>query len=221
MNDLAQVFTGLVRHHVVTQGNQTHQCARPGIDWLYAANGLFKRGSSPAIEIQARICAIAADVPGLCSLIPYIRWSDWPARLPGQLLSPLLADAQRASTSGTIAQPIEKQYFFVWRDGVRVVAPQNQEASAARVRYAMPQSGTVLLDLHSHHRMPAFFSSTDDHDDSGLSVSAVIGQIYTRPEIAVRLNIYGHHCPVPALMVFDSLGPFTDRFGERHADLTD
>lgn len=221
MIDLAHLFTGLVRHQIVTNGDHARCATRPGIDWLYAANGLFKRGNSPTIEIQARICPIAAEVPGLCSLMPYVRWRDWSQRLPGQLLAPLLADAQRASSSGVIARPIEKQYFFVWRNGVRLVAPHGQDASAARVRYAMPQSGPVLLDLHSHHSMRAYFSATDDHDDAGLSVSAVIGQIFTRPEITVRLNIYGHHCLIPALVVFDSLGPFTDCFGGNNADVTD
>ena len=222
MSDLSTVFGGLVRHQVARADSQEWWHLRPGIDWLYAANGIFKRASNGIVEAQGRACALDYAVPGLLDLLPYVRWPAWPRRLPGALLAPLLADAQRAASDEPIARPIEKQYFFVWRDDVRVVAPRGQEASAVRVRYPMPASGTVLLDLHSHHRMRAYFSATDDADDQGLSVSAVIGNIFQRPAIVVRLNIYGLHCPVPAGMVFDTLGPFVDRYaGGSRADLDD
>ncbi|HNP71819.1 MAG TPA: Mov34/MPN/PAD-1 family protein [Kouleothrix sp.] len=215
--DLSTVFGGLVRHQVARTDTRDWQERRPGIAWLYAANGVFKRASNGMVEAQGRACHIDYDVPGLAALMEYVAWSCWHGRLPGALLAPLLRDAQvagRDAGSGVL-RPIEKQYFFVERaGGIYVVAPRAQQGSAGSVRYAMPApaSGTPLLDLHSHHSMRAFFSATDDRDDSGLSVSAVIGQIFTRPEIVVRLNIYGLHCPIPAALVFDSLGPFVDRY---------
>lgn len=219
MTDLHMTFAGLVRHSIATAAAPEPDAA-PGIEWRIATNGVFKRGRSASVELQGRVCPIDTTIPGLRSLLPYVRWPTWPSRLPGALLGPLLEDARRAAMGDTILRPIEKQYFFVERDGVRVVAPRGQDASAVRVRYPMPASGTVLLDLHSHHGMRAYFSTTDDADDTGLSVSAVIGRIFDRPEIVVRLNIYGHHCPIPAGMVFDSLGPFVDRYagGSRDAD---
>lgn len=222
MSDLASIFGALVRHHVARADAPLPE-ARPGIDWIYAANGLFKRGTGPDISLQARICPIDAAVPGLAQLLPYtVRWSSWPWRVPGELLPALLKDAQRAGSDGPISRPIEKQYFFVERDGPRLVAPRGQVGTAGSLRYTMPASGALLIDVHSHHAMRAYFSATDDRDDQGLSVSAVIGTIYTRPEIVVRLNIHGHHCPVPATVVFDSLGPFVDRYaGGSRADADD
>lgn len=221
--DLRTTFASLVRHQVARVDTRDWMDVRPGIDWLYAANGVFKRGVSDTIAIQARASALDCVVPGLHRLMAYVSWPCWPRRLPGALLAPVLADAQRAASDGPIARPIEKQYFIVERAGVRVVAPRGQDASATRVRYPMPTSGTVLLDLHSHHAMRAYFSSTDDADDQGLSVSAVIGNLFRQPEIVVRLNVYGLHCPVPAGIVFDGLGPFVDRYagGSRDADADD
>jgi PRTRC genetic system protein A len=86
-----------------------------------------------------------------------------------------------------------------------------QKASAARVRYEMPE-GIVLADIHSHHQMPPFFSNTDDRDDTGLSVSCVIGHIYDAPQILCRVNVWGHRQVVPALTIFDDLGPFCDAY---------
>jgi hypothetical protein len=216
--DLSRIFGGLVRHRVARLDTRDWLEHRPGIDWLYAANGIWKRGIAPNIHLQGRACAIDYAVPGLQHLMPYVCWPSWRGRLPGALLAPLLRDAQQAGTDAPISRPIEKQYFFVERDGVRVVAPHGQDGSPGRVRYPMPASGTILLDLHSHHSMPAYFSATDDADDQGLSVSAVIGRIFERPEITVRMNIYGLHVPISAAMVFDSLGPFRDRYEVRNAD---
>ena len=223
MIDLSTIFGTLIRHQVARADSQAYLAAQPGIDWLYAANGIFKRGRSDTIELQGLASPVHYAVPGLVNLVEYVHFFAWPRRLPGELLAPLLADAQRAGSAGAIAHPIEKQYFFVEREGVRVVAPRGQEATATSLRYVMPHSGTPLLDLHSHHSMRAYFSHTDDRDDQGLSVSAVIGNIFIRPELVVRLNIYGLHCPVPATMVFDRLGPFIDRYagGSRDADLDD
>ena len=43
---------------------------------------------------------------------------------------------------------------------------------------------------------------------TGLSVSGVVGRIFEDPELLVRINVYGHRQQVPALSIFDSLGPF-------------
>lgn len=206
-------LSALVRYHVATQACPLPP-AQPGITWIVAANGTFKRGVDQDRDILIQTSAVVPKIPGLAALMPYVRFAAWPRRLPAQLLYPLLADARRAVAPGTsgLVQPIERQYFLVWRDGMaRLVAPHNQQGTPGRVQYQMPR-GTVLCDLHSHHQMGAFFSGTDDRDDTGLSVSAVIGLIFSRPQIGVRLNVYGDRQTVSSLLVFDGLGPFEDRY---------
>lgn len=216
MSDLAALFAGLVRHHVATPACPLPDPC-PGITWIWAANGVYKRGVSNDLDLMIPV-GISWPAPGLAKLLPHVRYKQWPQRLPGALLRPLLEDAKQAAAGGTVLRPLEKQYFFIWRDGVRVVAPKGQDASAVHLRYAMPTGGPVLLDLHSHHGMDAYFSATDDRDDAGLSVSAVIGKIYTRPTIVVRINVFGQRWDVPALCVFDELGPFADGYsGGQHA----
>lgn len=219
---LESVFSGLVRHHVATCGEPLPP-ARPGITWVWAQNGIYKRGSSGAMDALVPVVPTPAATPGLAALASYVTWRAWPRRLPGDaLLTPLLHNARQAFAGEQLLRPIEKQYFVVHRDDkVRLVAPRGQNASGARVSYQMP-AGEILVDIHSHHAMRAFFSGTDDADDTGLSVSAVVGSIFSRPEILVRINVYGQHWPVSALTVFDSLGPFRDRWGEGiYADADD
>jgi PRTRC genetic system protein A len=214
-------LAGLLSYHVATP-----TAPRPtgsGVAWLWAQNGVFKRGANQVLELVVQVGTSDCAVPGLASLLPSIRWFAWPQRIPGVWLTPLLQDAQQAAhTIGGIARPIEKQYFVLFNpaDQRLVLRPAGRQlATAARVHYEVPVGVDVLVDIHSHHGMPAFFSSTDDADDTGLSVSVVIGRIHSaRPEIMCRLNVYGHHQVIPALMIFDSLGPFQDVAGVQYAD---
>lgn len=219
MTDLP-ALSSLVRHAVATDAPTP---GLAGITWLWAANGIFKRGVDSALDLTVRVGDVA-ETPGLAGLLPHARFRPWPHRLPGSFLGVLLTDARRAcqrheSGNGSAIVPAEKYYAIVWRDGLRLVAPK-QDASAAHIRYQMP-SGAILCDIHSHHGMGAYFSATDNRDDTGLSVSCVVGTIYTTPTIICRLNVYGHRQVVPAKMLFDHLGPFTDRYGEDDADTHD
>jgi PRTRC genetic system protein A len=213
MTDLASIFSTLQRRHVATTAAPLPPPS-VGITWIWAANGLWKRGTDQHLDILVPVKSWSADEPssaGLATLLPSVRWRNRAARrLPGALLQHVLDHARLAADERQgVARPIEQHYCFVQRDGkLRLVVPV-QRATAGSVRYRQPD-GDVLLDLHSHHGMAAYFSATDDRDDAGLSVSAVIGRIYDQPQLLVRLNCYGDRVQVPPLSVFDALGPFED-----------
>lgn len=206
MNDLGTIFAALVTHHIATPACPLPP-AQPGITWIWAANGIWKRGIDATCDILIRVSQAHA-VPGLAQLVPYVRFFATPDRIPGGLLTALLHHARRAGAGGPILRPIEQQYFITYRAGLpqpfRLAVP-SQDASALRVRYQLPQHGVRLMDIHSHHGMRAYFSSTDDRDDTGLGISAVVGDIFDRSEIAIRANVYGHHHSIPALTIFDHL----------------
>ena len=55
-----------------------------------------------------------------------------------------------------------------------------------------PVQGHVA-EFHSHGRMRAFFSATDDRDEQGFRIYGVVGQVdQAAPRIALRVGIYGH-----------------------------
>jgi PRTRC genetic system protein A len=204
--NLAAIFASLSQHHIATPA-EALPLARSGITWIWAANGIWKRGVDAQRDIL--ICVQPTrPTPGLAQLVPHVRHLAIFDRIPGGLLTALLDHARCAGDGHAIARPIEQQYFMTYRTGLpqpfRLAVP-DQDASALRVSYQMPRRGQLLIDVHSHHRMAAYFSTTDDHDDRGLSVSAVVGNIFDRPEITIRANVYGHRCRIPALSVFDHL----------------
>jgi hypothetical protein len=129
------------------------------------------------------------------------------------LLQETLADARRNLN-------LEFMYHFRFDPGGRgwFVTRPEQERSGARVGYLNRDPGGVVLDLHSHHTMPAFFSSTDDRDERGGRFYAVMGRLERpRPELILRLGAYGHWLDnIPALTLFDELGPFVDTYAGDH-----
>lgn len=213
MIDLTALFAQRLQRYVVALEGQPLPAPTTGIDYLWARNGVWKRGTTPDLSVMIQIAPALFQGPGLANLLPEVRWAAHPQRINGGLLAGILEHAQRAATVNRgVATPIEQMYLLTREPGrLRVRLPE-QRATAASLSYATLPGETVLLDLHSHHGMRAFFSSTDDHDDRGLSVSAVIGNIFRDPTIIVRLNVYGHRQLVPAELVFTHLGPFLDGF---------
>jgi PRTRC genetic system protein A len=215
---LAAVFAPLVRHHIATTHAPFPEPG-PGITWIWAANGIFKRGRNDSLDLLIPVSR-TCQVPGLRAFAPRVRWHH-PSldRLPGTLLTDMLALALEATTSlAGVLTPAELQAFVVWGSASPELLVPPQRGRFTTVSYQQPDEAVILLDLHSHHAMPAYFSAQDEQDDrsAGLSISAVLGTIFTTPDILVRLNVYGHHCIVPALTVFDSLGPCVDAAGRTH-----
>jgi PRTRC genetic system protein A len=65
-----------------------------------------------------------------------------------------------------------------------------------------------VMKIHSHHTMPAKFSSIDDEEEVETMLYAVVGRLDNYlPDITVRYSCGGHHREIPAREVFES--PFT------------
>jgi PRTRC genetic system protein A len=75
-------------------------------------------------------------------------------------------------------------------------------------------AANVVLEIHSHHRYAARFSSTDDNDEQRLRVYGVVGRLNREvPEVALRVGAYGHFMPVAWETVFDGdQSDFRDAF---------
>lgn len=135
-------------------------------------------------------------------------------RIPAKWLYAVLEHAQKAGSgergAGKVMRPIEQMYQFHWVGGGWRVAVPRQRAGVGHVIYQVGQDANVVLELHSHHEMRAFFSGVDNRDEQGCRFYAVIGRIYSRPEIRLRLGVYGDFVDLPAAALFEGLGPFED-----------
>ncbi|MGH2538061.1 MAG: Mov34/MPN/PAD-1 family protein [Candidatus Promineifilaceae bacterium] len=93
----------------------------------------------------------------------------------------------------------------------RAVAQTIQRATGASVVAAGNDDPAILCELHSHGNMSPFGSRTDDADEPGACIYAVIGRLGTAPEIHDRMGVYGGYWhPLPVTAVFTGNGGFTD-----------
>jgi PRTRC genetic system protein A len=175
--------------------------ASTGYDYITAGNGLWKRARNRHCSACLRLApANVAGLPDLSALITVAG-----PRLPGRLLWIALDDARRRSWR----EPVEAMYHVYRHEDGRVrLAYPPQEAGAARSSYQGGSDPAIILDVHSHVEMGAFFSGTDDRDELGFRFYAVMGRIFTRPEIRLRLGIYGDHWELPITALFADSGPF-------------
>lgn len=60
-----------------------------------------------------------------------------------------------------------------------------------------------VMDIHSHHDMEAFFSTTDDEDELATRLYAVIGRVNTKPELLLRYGLQGIHRMLRPEAVFE------------------
>lgn len=78
---------------------------------------------------------------------------------------------------------------------------EQMQSSPTRITYRLPAMGadeTVAVDLHTHGRLPAFWSSEDDRDDQGIKVAGVFGRLHeSEPDACFRLAINGRFRPLP------------------------
>lgn len=173
-----------------------------GYDYVTAGNGLFKRARNRHLE--ATIPLARARVAGLPELYPYVKLTGH--KLPDSLLDVALQDARRLARR----KPIEAMYHLYVQDGQVKLARPRQSGTAADLKYAGGGDPHIICDLHSHCEMNAGFSITDDRDETGFRFYATMGRIFTRPELVVRLGIYGDFYSVPVVTLFTGTGPFVE-----------
>jgi hypothetical protein len=122
-------------------------------------------------------------------------------RVPGILMNYVL----QASKENL---PNEILFWFNFdnnRQGWNLDAPLQicRPASVFPVDKSDPLGIHALIDLHSHALMDPFFSPTDNKDEQGFRIFAVIGKVNEKPEIRVRVGVYGNYWNIPADLVFD------------------
>ena len=168
-------------------------------DYVLAGDGLFVATENP--YLAARVPVAAATVRGLPPV--YSAFTLQTGRLPGCLWKHIVAVAQIHSDTEVLLVVTYESSGYQLRLPAQVTGPLS-------VTYR-PASDAVL-EIHSHRHFPASFSATDNADEKGFRIYAVIGCLDSaHPEVALRVGVYGHFMPVPWEAVFDgNRTPFRD-----------
>lgn len=199
----AITFPNLIGHHIVTT-LPLPPSTSIAYQYLVAANGIFLRAENPYLSVIIPVHTFTTTpIRGLEPLTPSVSLHH--PRLPEALLTATLADARTHTNSA--GHLIEVLYFFTLNYQTFSVVKPPQTAGVAHVHHlhaSDTEHDPILLELHTHATMSAFWSGTDNRDEQGFRFYAVVGHLdHDHPTIRLRLGVYGHFWEVPLSTLFD------------------
>ena len=185
----------LVQHLIVQDDGKLPPIPDCLYAYIMAGNGVFLYAKRDDLEVL--ISVARATIAGLPPLEPFVKMPRVPAILLHHVLN--------ASKENL---PNEILFWFNFncdRQMWNLDAPLQicSPASVFPMDKNNPLGTKALIDLHSHGLLDAFFSRTDNRDEQGLRIFAVIGRVNKKPLILVRVGVYGNYWNIPAEMVFE------------------
>lgn len=178
-------------NYLVADKNPLPPCNASMYEFILAGNGVFIRSERDGLSIIASL--VECNIVGLEEIEPQFHL-QYPL-VPRELLEEILHICQKAAPDEIL---FHLHYFQGWKLSI---PPQvNQELTVTR----LDSSPHVLIEIHSHHVLPASFSSQDNIEESGFKIYGVIGTIFSQPTLRLRVGIYHQlFWEIPAHFVFD------------------
>lgn len=170
-------------------------------EYVVGANGIFIQAEREGLSVvMPENIFRRIRLAGLDDVAPKI-WM--PGLVPAEILTAMLTTAWRALPCEALfycSHPKDQQE---WQ--IDLPDQLNSPLSVHAVDKFDPLSQNAVLEVHSHGSAPAFFSETDDKEENGFRIYAVIGNLDRRPaSISVRVSVYGHRALIPYQYVFEA-----------------
>ena len=161
--------------------------------YLVASDGVYIEARSRALHACVQMAGWVAPTP-FGEIVPFAK------PVAGPIPPPML---QRFMALAAAASPAEAAALIVLRHGrYELIHPGGQQAGVGRISYSTRGIDPldVLVDMHSHGRMAAFFSTQDDADDlanpSPCFFAMVFGRVDScRQQIECRTVVNGWAAP--------------------------
>lgn len=187
------------------------------LDYVVGQDGIYARGRRPGMEVCVPVAA--ARVMGLAGVMPYVQWGFpvMPARFLSRMLAASRAQCRNTPTEALFHLTFNKELRFEpTHEGSQVMdfyqgwhlEYPSQNATHDYVKPIHQGRGSsedrAVIEVHSHHAGDAYFSEVDDKDEGGINfkVYGVIGHIFDRPEIRMRVGLNGYFMEWPASEFF-------------------
>lgn len=169
-------------------------------DYVFGSGGVFMRAMRDGLD--ACVPVSMCEIRGLGPVKPFVKLSF--PRVPSALVRKMLNRARAVCVESGV--PVEALFYLRFEAGAWLLTEPAQRATGGSVAPeddADADYAAALIELHSHHQMPAFWSGDDDRDEQGFRLYAVIGEIFTNAVLRVRVGIYGHFHEISADEIFE------------------
>jgi PRTRC genetic system protein A len=162
---------------------------------VVAANGLFVQVKLDWLDCIQRL-APATGFP-----LPYGTVQERMAfafgRLPIHLIEQFIAAGRERLPDETAGALVYSRTSA----RLRLVVHPPVSASPDHITYGVPAMSadeSLAVDLHTHGRLPAFWSRTDNRDDTGIKIAGVFGDLHRQqPSAEFRLVLNGMYRALP------------------------
>lgn len=169
----------LISHTTYTGGKV--EPPTKGYRYITAGNGVFISAKNQFVE--ALVCVSKAEIRGLPSLAPYAKLKHG---LLSGILPPIVDHAKKFCNQ-------EVAYHVVW-NGDRFDAVVAAYGTSSSIENLRDSPGLVVVELHTHSFMNAYFSKTDNDNQKEFRWFATLGKCNKAvPDIVLRLGVYGYY----------------------------
>lgn len=197
----------------IGENNELGQALAEGYNEIYMTtpNGIMKYDKlRPGKDGASRfICSKVDSIPGVTIPKDFSAIQFLPeGKIPYKLLDEVKGFFRKVIE--VKGKALEAMIWVLWsQDRGYFLHVPNQEVGHASARYdwsSVPEGASVIVDIHSHADFSAFFSGTDDRDDSsGVRYSGVIGHNDTpTPSMVWRFNNGTKKTPATLADIFEA-----------------
>ncbi len=191
---------------VVPANSAFYPLQENGHRFLLAADGIYLEARRPWLHFIHRLAPISGVRIPYGPLTPTVEF-------PFGRLGAAMPQLQDFALHASACAPVEAAGSVIWNSVTnewRIEYPHViGEAGEGHIEFEqvrLADDEHLVIDLHSHGHLPAFFSGTDDCDDAGsVKIAGVYGNLdQTEPTVAFRICVLGVTIPlqVPAAKIF-------------------
>lgn len=139
-----------------------------------------------------------------------VRFQPSIPKIPPKILSEIISYFQKNLKLEMIVQILLINNEFL------INYPRVQYSTKDSVFYSfqIPIGALLVMTIHSHNTMPAFFSRTDNEDETITGLYGVVGCLDSKPQIRFRAAMGGSFGSIPIKKLFyEKEGDRTEMYG--------
>ncbi|TNE46796.1 MAG: hypothetical protein EP343_22250 [Deltaproteobacteria bacterium] len=200
---IKSLFAALTDHHIELPEDDF---TKP-INYVMAKNGCFEVRDTPLGRMTVRV---EDEIAGLNTEMDEGIELDIPL-IPGKILTTILEFFRAVYHEKNGAEAFLQVFYNEEEDEFFLHCPK-QEVSGALVTFErdpeLEARHVLVMDIHSHNSMPAFFSTIDDEDEQEDRLYGVIGCVHQRlPHMSFRLGVAGRFVEMEGKSLFGEAEP--------------
>ncbi|PSB10628.1 hypothetical protein C7B62_08600 [Pleurocapsa sp. CCALA 161] len=166
-------------------------------DFLWAGNGIFR--SVTRTEFRAVALYHRVLTPGLIELSPQFQLLVSP--VPREKVKDIIDEIRRYPD-------LEQLFYLYWRGECWEVFKPEQECTPYSCVCLDPYPEPAAIEIHSHGYANAFFSKTDNREETGCRISTVFGRTNRQLEVTSRVCIHGLFLNIDSNRIYQDINHY-------------